>query len=88
MFHQRVFSDWIWRISKFPLWLQILDIYRQPLLMYLTEEEIPGNEKWIEEFQEEYNDASAVYIKSDGQEISTIEWQELKNRFPSFFVHK
>ena len=28
------------------------------------------------------------YIKSDGQEISTIEWQELKNRFPSFFVHK
>ena len=25
---------------------------------------------------------------SDGQEISTIEWQELKNRFPSFFVHK
>ena len=27
-------------------------------------------------------------IKSDGQEISTIEWQELKNRFPSFFVHK
>ena len=88
MFHRRVFSDWIWRISKFPLWLQILDIYRQPLLMYLTDEEIPGNEKWIEELQEEYNDASAVYIKSDGQEISTIEWQELKNRFPSFFVHK
>ena len=27
-------------------------------------------------------------IKSDGQEISTIEWQVLKNRFPSFFVHK
>ena len=27
-------------------------------------------------------------VKSDGQEISTIEWQELKNRFPSFFVHK
>ena len=27
-------------------------------------------------------------IKSDGQEISTIEWQELKNRFPSFFAHK
>ena len=27
-------------------------------------------------------------LKSDGQEISTIEWQELKNRFPSFFVHK
>ena len=29
-----------------------------------------------------------VDFKSDGQEISTIEWQELKNRFPSFFVHK
>ena len=27
-------------------------------------------------------------IKSDGQEISTIECQELKNRFPSLFVHK
>ena len=27
-------------------------------------------------------------VKSDGQEISTIEWQELKNRLPSFFVHK
>ena len=26
-------------------------------------------------------------IKSDGQEISTIEWQDLKNRFPSFFVY-
>ena len=32
MFHQRVFSDWTWRISKFPFWRQILDIYRQPLL--------------------------------------------------------
>ena len=32
MFHQRVFSDWLWRISKFPFWRQILDIYRQPLL--------------------------------------------------------
>ena len=27
-------------------------------------------------------------LKSDGQEISTIEWQELKDRLPSFFVHK
>ena len=27
-------------------------------------------------------------VKSDGQEISTIEWQELKNRFPSCFVYK
>ena len=32
MFHQRDFSDWIWRISKFPFWRQILDIYRQPVL--------------------------------------------------------
>ena len=29
-----------------------------------------------------------VAFKSDGQEISTIECQELKNRFPSFLVHK
>ena len=27
-------------------------------------------------------------LKSDGQEISTTEWQELKNRLPSFFAHK
>ena len=27
-------------------------------------------------------------FKSDGQEISAIEWQELKNQFPSFFAHK
>ena len=27
-------------------------------------------------------------FESDSQEISTIEQQELKNRFPSFFVHK
>ena len=30
-------------------------------------------------------------VKSDGKEISTkilISWQELKNRFLSFFVHK
>ena len=30
----------------------------------------------------------AFCLMSDGQEISTIEWHELKNRFPSFFVHK
>ena len=35
MFHQRVFSDWMWRISKCPFWLQILDIYRQQLLIML-----------------------------------------------------
>ena len=32
--------------------------------------------------------ALLIQLKSDGQEILTIEWQELKNRFPSFFVHK
>ena len=34
---------------------------------------------------------TSSHIKSDGQEISTkilISWQELKNRFLSFFVHK
>ena len=36
------------------------DIY----LMYLNEEEITANEKWIEELQEEYNEASAIYILS------------------------
>ena len=35
-FHHRDFSDWIWRISKFPFWRQILDIYRQPLLNSLV----------------------------------------------------
>ena len=29
-----------------------------------------------------------IGFKSDGQEISTIEWQVLKNRFPLLFVHK
>ena len=31
-FHKRVFSDWIWIISKFPFWRRILDIYGQQLL--------------------------------------------------------
>ena len=35
--------------------------------MYLTEEEITAHEKWIEELQEEYNGASAVYIKNDNE---------------------
>ena len=34
------------------------------------------------------NEPLLIYIKSDGREISTIEWQELENRFPPFFVHK
>ena len=33
-------------------------------------------------------DQNILRFKSDGKEISTIEWQELKNRLPSFFVHK
>ena len=36
-------------------------------------------------------DKKFYVFKSDGQEISTkilISWQELKNRFLSFFVHK
>ena len=33
-------------------------------------------------------EAGKTLIKRDGQEIATIEWQELKNRIPSFFVHK
>ena len=32
-FTKGFFSDWIWRISKFPFWRKILDIYRQPLLI-------------------------------------------------------
>ena len=29
-----------------------------------------------------------IHFKSDGQEISTIEWQELKNLLPLLFVHR
>ena len=29
-----------------------------------------------------------MLLKSEGQEIAKIEWQELKNRFPSFFFHR
>ena len=28
-----------------------------------------------------------IMFKSDGQEISTIEWQDMKNRFPSLFIN-
>ena len=31
-FTKGFFCDWIWRISKFPFWRQILEIYRQRLL--------------------------------------------------------
>ena len=56
------------------------------------------NQQW---FTEKKKNQSAMFpliidkkfyvFKSDGQEISTkilISWQELKNRFLSFFVHK
>jgi len=36
MFHQRVFPDWKWSISKFQFWRQVLDIYRRPLLINLA----------------------------------------------------
>ena len=39
------------------------DIY----LMYLSEEDIATNEKWIDELQEEYNGASAVYAKYENE---------------------
>ena len=39
------------------------------------------------EFEELNKDANEL-LMSDGQEISTIEWQELKNRLPSFFDQK
>ena len=35
-----------------------------------------------------FSNKSYFCFKSDGQEISTIEWQELKNQLSSFFVHK
>ena len=33
-FTKGFFSDWIWIISKFSFWRQMLDIYRQPLLNF------------------------------------------------------
>ena len=44
----------------------------------------------MEKLKDSYTSKKAN-LKSDGQEISTkilISWQELKNRFLSFFVHK
>ena len=53
------------------------DIY----LMYLNEEEITANEKWIEELQEEYNEASTVYIKYDNERKALeLKEQEELNR--------
>ena len=42
----------------------------------------------ILQYDAPYHGPQQTCFMSDGQEISTIEWQELKNRFPSFFVHK
>ena len=47
------------------------DIY----LMYLSEEEIETSEKWINELQDEYNRASAVYTKYEN-EIKSTEQKE------------
>lgn len=44
-------------------------------LMYLTEEEITENEKWIGELQEEYNEASTVYANHEN-EIKLIQQRE------------
>ena len=53
------------------------DIY----LTYLTEEEITANQKWIEELQEEYNEASTVYIKYDNERKALeLKEQEELNR--------
>ena len=49
------------------------DIY----LMYLSEEEIATSAKWIDELQEEYNRASAVYTKYENDK-QLIEQKELK----------
>ena len=35
--------------------------------MYLSEEEITTSEKWINELQEEYNGASAIYTKYENE---------------------
>ena len=45
------------------------DIY----LMYLSEEEIATSEKWIDELQEEYNGASAVYTKYENEKQLIIQ---------------
>ena len=54
------------------------DIY----LMYLSEEEIATSEKWIDELQEEYNGASAVYTKYENEKqlIEQKEKEELNRQ--------
>ena len=54
------------------------DIYS----MYLTDEEITATEKWIEELQEEYNEASALYIKYDNERkpLELKEQEELNHQ--------
>ena len=56
-----------------------------------VKEEIIRKEEMLSDAMTEVKlalDALRKSFKSDGQEVSTIEWQELKNRIPSFFVHK
>lgn len=50
------------------------DIY----LMYLTEEDIMANENWIDDLQEEYNEASAVYAKYEYERKSLEQSKENK----------
>ena len=65
-----------------------VDKHSKPEKIYRGEE--PVN-KFLHQMLEEVEyckDTMRKHFKSDGQEISAIEWQELKNRLPSFFVHK
>ena len=51
----------------------------------------PRDYTWMSENQANFPSAQKRKFKSDGQEKSTkilISWQELKNKFLSFFVHR
>ena len=56
------------------------DIY----LMYLPEGEIATSEKWIDELQEEYKGALAVYKEYENEK--TIDWTEAY--IPAIFQKK
>ena len=55
------------------------DIY----LMYLPEGEIATSEKWIDELQEEYKGALAVYKEYENEK----QLIEQKHLFPLYFHH-
>ena len=42
-----IFSDQVWRISKFRFWRRILDIYRRPLLMKTWPSQLPDLHVWV-----------------------------------------